>query len=387
MTFHPVSPRFARRDLLRRLGASAAGSALAWMASLAAQAATSRPAAVAAVPSAAKSNAIIRTVLADVDPGAWSTVTLMHEHLGSGRLEPGGAETEVTNPTQDARWMTQEIAAAKKAGIGCIVAAETVLPGPDNLAYLQQLARSTGMHVIAAGAYYSSETYPADTASKTDEQIARDLVQAARLRRLGAFGEFGMLNGEAGLSAVEQKVFRAVAKAQARTGLPIFTHTNYATGAGVSMDAGLRQLDVLEGAGARLANVAIGHMCCLDDPMVRVAKAIARRGAFVAFDRLTRQQQWVPDAKKVAMVHALLDAGLADHLLLSSDYIGRINTSVGEVKAYPGPLNAREGGPGYARSVLVFVPQLRKAGVSEAAIRQLTVDNPRRFLSFVPVVS
>ena len=151
------------------------------------------------------------------------------------------------------------------------------------------------------------------------------------------------------------------------------------------MEAGLRQLDALEGGGARLANVAIGHVCCLDDPMVRVAKAIAKRGAFVAFDRLTRQQQWVPDAKKVTMIRALLDAGVADRLLLSSDYIGRINSSVGEVKAYPGPLNAREGGPGYARSLLLFVPQLRNAGVSEQTIRQLTVQNPRRFLSFVPV--
>ena len=86
------------------------------------------------------------------------------------------------------------------------------------------------------------------------------------------------------------------------------------------------------------------------------------------------------------MIRTLLDAGLVNRLLLSSDYIGRIiNTSVGEVKAYPGPLNARDGGPGYARSLLLFVPQLRKAGVSEQTIHQLTVENPKRFLSFTPV--
>jgi len=32
----------------------------------------------------------------------------------------------------------------------------------------------------------------------------------------------------------------------------------------------------------------------------------------------------------------------------------------------------------------VFVPKLRQAGVSEGMIRQITVDNPRRFLAFVP---
>jgi phosphotriesterase-related protein len=328
---------------------------------------------------------IIRTVRGDIDPSTWSNVILMHEHLGSGRLDPDGADHVVTNPTQDAAWMNEELSAARKAGIGCIVAAETVLPGAENLAYLTRLSRSTGLHIVAAGAYYTSDTYPKDVTTKTEERIASDLVAAARTQRLGAFGEFGMLNDEATLSSTERKVFRAVARAQAHTGLPIFTHTNYATGAHVSPEAGLQQLDALESAGARLANVAIGHVCCLDDPMVRVAKAIARRGAFVAFDRLTRQQQWVPDAKKVTMIRALLDAGLADHLLLSSDYIGRVNTSVGEVKAYP--LNVRDGGPGYARALVLFVPQLRKAGVPEATIRQLTIDNPRRFLSFVPVAS
>ena len=40
--------------------------------------------------------------------------------------------------------------------------------------------------------------------------------------------------------------------------------------------------------------------------------------------------------------------------------------------------------PGYASALTVFVPKLRQAGVSEAVIRQITVDNPRRFLAFVP---
>jgi predicted metal-dependent phosphotriesterase family hydrolase len=150
------------------------------------------------------------------------------------------------------------------------------------------------------------------------------------------------------------------------------------------MDMGLRQLDLLLAGGARPQSVAIGHVCCLDDPMVAMHKQIAKSGCFIAFDRVTRQQQWVPDAKRVVMLKALLDAGLADQLLLSSDYIGRVNTSVGEVNMYPGPLHGRDGGPGYARSLVLFVPLLRKAGISQALIRQLTVHNPRRFLTFVP---
>ena len=118
--------------------------------------------------------------------------------------------------------------------------------------------------------------------------------------------------------------------------------------------------------------------------MVDIAKRVARRGAFVAFDRVTRQVQWVSDERRIVMLKALLDAGLEHSILLSSDYIGRVNTSVGEVNGYPGPLHARDGGPGYARPLVLFVPQLRKAGIPDETIRRITQDNPRRFLTFVP---
>jgi predicted metal-dependent phosphotriesterase family hydrolase len=99
---------------------------------------------------------------------------------------------------------------------------------------------------------------------------------------------------------------------------------------------------------------------------------------------VTRQQQWVSDEHKVAMILAFLNAGQIRHLLISSDYIGRVNTNAGEVNRYPGALHARDGGPGYARPLKLFVPLLKKAGVSDKDIRQITQENPRRFLSFVP---
>jgi len=44
----------------------------------------------------------------------------------------------------------------------------------------------------------------------------------------------------------------------------------------------------------------------------------------------------------------------------------------------------RCGGPGIAQTVTVFGPMLLAAGVSEATLRRVPVDNPRRFLAFVP---
>lgn len=328
---------------------------------------------------------IIRTIRGDLDPNTIAGATLMHEHVGSGRAPSGGGAAEEPNPTTDGEWMVQELRIAHDtARLGLLVAANPNIPGPDNAVYLTELSRRSNVHLVAAAAYYLRANYPPGTETMAEEALADLLVRGAASARLGAFGELGVANNSADLDAVERKVFRAFGRAQARTNLPIVTHNNYATGPNVPMDMALRQLDVLEGAGANPKSIALGHVCCLFDPMVDIARRVARRGAFIAFDRVTRQQQWVSDENRIVMLKALLDAGLEQSILLSSDYIGRVNTNVGEVNGYPGPLHGRDGGPGYARPLVLFVPLLRKAGIPDEVIRRITQDNPRRFLTFVP---
>jgi len=205
---------------------------------------------------------------------------------------------------------------------------------------------------------------------KSADQIADELVSEASAFRLGAYGEIGQQFGD--LTVDERKVFQAVGKAHVRTGLPIFTHSPYNKRAPtpIPTEAALRQLDVLESVGVSPRRVAIGHVCCLDDPKAAVAIRLARRGAFVGFDRVTLES-FMPDADRVAMAMALIDAGHADQLLLSSDF-----SSVKALK--------RNGGPGLAQTVTVFGPLLRKAGVPEATLQRILVDNPRRWLGFVP---
>jgi len=328
---------------------------------------------------------IIRTIRGDLEPNTIGGATLMHEHLGSGRAPSGRGGPVEPNPTTDREWMVQELTVAReKAGLGMLVAAGTNIPGPENAEYLTFLSQRSNVHLVAAAAYYTRQSYPAGTDTIAEEALTELLVRGAASARLGAFGELGVVNDEGDLDAVERKVFRAFGRAQMRTNLPIFTHNNYSTGPNVAMDMALRQLDALEAGGANPKSIALGHVCCLFDPMVDVAKKVARRGAFIAFDRVTRQVQWVSDDRRIVMLKALLDAGLEHSILLSSDYIGRVNTAVGEVNAYPGPLHGRDGGPGYARPLVLFVPQLRKAGIPDEVIRRITQDNPRRFLTFVP---
>ena len=151
-------------------------------------------------------------------------------------------------------------------------------------------------------------TCPADVATKSEDQIADDLVRDARSSGTERSARLERLRMRP-MSPDERKVFRAVGKAHVRTNLPIsFTHNAYGTGPNVPRDAGLRQLDALESAGVNPQHIAIGHSCCLDDPAADVIKQIARRGAFVGFDRVTGGS--VPDDKKVVMILAFLEADM-----------------------------------------------------------------------------
>ena len=106
-------------------------------------------------------------------------------------------------------------------------------------------------------------------------------------------------------------------------------------------------------------------------PKVEVHKAICKRGAFIGFDRQGGQG----DARQVPMVLALIDAGYAGNLLFSSDL-----STANQIK--------HNGGTGYAKTVTVFVPKLREAGVVFLRFElgaQRGVFLYRRTLAFIAV--
>ena len=124
------------------------------------------------------------------------------------------------------------------------------------------------------------------------------------------------------------------------------------------------------------ASVCIGHLATIQtaqDPTMQTHRTIAKRGAFVDFGPLGHQmaRSKVPEAEKVKRFMMLLDVGIEDQLLLTSD--------MGNPDHYKA-----NWGHGYSSVLMQFVPGLRVAGVKEHTIRKVLVDNPRRFLAFVP---
>ncbi len=305
--------------------------------------------------------AVIRTIFTDLPPDALAQgTTLFHEHL-DGVYSRETRQLQLPPPSSaDIAPVIADIEEAMENGVTCIVDAGH----PDmgvNYDHLRQISTETGLHVVASGGYYLRNTYPAEISTMTEDQIAARLVAEANAGRFGAYGEIGNMAGRAEFFPDEIKVFRAVGKAHLQNDLPIFTHNSYGSGPDadvVPQDMALRQLDVYESVGVDPRRIAIGHMDSLPGTNADIINALAERGAFIGLDRVRGDSG--RDEARVALVLAFLEAGHLEHLLLSSD------TRSDFLK------------------VMRFAEQLQRAGVTEAMLHTIMVDNPRRFLAFVP---
>jgi phosphotriesterase-related protein len=340
--------------------------------------------------------AIIRTVLKDYAPEELAGgATLFHEHMsvapdflprwmkfaaetraanaprgaagagrGAGAGGGGGRGAPAAPPApagpffmQDPDFMTEELATAKREGISCIVDGGHPDMGRD-VSFLREVSKRSGLPIVLGGGFYTQPFYPKEIPTMSEEQVVQAIIKQVDTDPIGVFGEIGSWDL---MTADERKVFRAIGKAHVQTNIPIFTHT------GIPGVAAIEQLDLLEDAGVKPDRIVIGHLGNLVDSNVQVHKAICRRGAYVGFDR----QGGPGDAEQVPMVMALLDAGFADRLMFAAD-----TSSANQMK--------RNKGDGYAKTLTVFVSKLKAAGADDKVLHQIMVDNPRRFLAFVP---
>jgi phosphotriesterase-related protein len=300
--------------------------------------------------------AIVRTILKDVPPDALANgATLIHEHLGN-----------------NVDLMVDELKAAAFDGLGCLVNATTGRRTDEQMETVRQIAKRSAVQIVQAGGYLQDlgfAPYPKHIAGMSEEQLVEELVADANKHRWGAFGEIGT---SLQMQPDERKVLRAIGQAQLKTGLPIFTHVPHEG----CPTCAIEQLDVFESQGVKPSSVCIGHLATIQtgqDPTMQTHLTIAKRGAFVDFGPLGHQmaRSKVPEAEKVKRFMVLLDAGIEDQLLLTSD--------MGNPDHYKA-----NWGQGYSSVLMQFVPKLRVAGVKETTIRKVLVDNPRRFLAFVP---
>ena len=236
-----------------------------------------------------------------------------------------------------------------------------LLPVTHALA-VRDMAERTGLNIILGSGWYREVYYEKKLYRMRTNQIADELVRDIAIGIDGTDVRAGIL-GEIGahytwISPVEERMFRAVARAHKQTGVTVATHATWS-------EVGLHQLDILQEEGVDPKRVIIGH--CQSYPHHEYHAEIARRGAYVAFDRLGTVNSYEHELD-LMIVKKMIDAGLTRNVLFGQDVCRRSDYTAYDGKGY-----------GYITSR--FLEELRDIGIKDEELTQITVDNPRRALT------
>ena len=292
--------------------------------------------------------------------------TLPHEHTSS-RAQIAARREQLFDFTSDSELILDELRDFRRRGGSCLVDLTNGGLGRDPL-WLRDLSTRSGVLIVMGSGWYRESWYPpearidrrsvADLAAEIVAEVEHGVADSGVLP--GIIGEIG--TDHAWVSAQEERVHRAAARAARVTGLAVTTHSLHS-------QVGLDQLRIFEDEGLDPARVIIGHADSV--PSLDYYLAILDRGANVQFDFLGAPGNAVGEhgePRLIEIVVELLERGFTDQLLLSHDV-----SANRQLKAY--------GGNGYTYLQQHFLPSLRTAAVAEGEIARMTIDNPRRILT------
>lgn len=306
---------------------------------------------------AAFSNARVETVAGPVEPSKLR-FTLTHEHVCRNATESYGSRAAALNAA------VTMVAEARRAGIDTIVDATPFDVGRD-VQFGREVSDATGMHIVAAT---GQRLYAPEEPGKLSLERVRDRFISELTEGIdGTDIKAGVIKiaslGQA-LTEAEEIRFRAAAQASMATGVPIITHS------ASPLQGGKWQAEVFQDEGLDPNRVVIGHSNDTDD--FAYLSSLAESGFTLGMDHMF----WgnVPNAKlaweaRAEIIARLSAAGHAQRIVLSNDWV-------------LGDFDRDKVNPdGLLYTSRKTIPYLRDKGVSDAQIRQMTVDNPRRLLT------
>lgn len=335
-----------------------------------------------------------QTVLGLVDPAVLGS-TLMHEHLiwdirppaERGRdpgEEPGLANhwgmmsSTAASPANawqpSAEVATEAVAEAVAAGCETIVELTIggLSPDPEGLA---RVARATGCHVVmGCGHYVEDYQFPRNHGRSIDDFAAEMVAQVQQGMwgtqiRAGLIGEIGCQNE---WTPLERRVMEAALVAQQETGAALTIHPAR------RQDSPQEVMDVIAARGGDPSRTIMGHIdrTVFDDGALF---RLADTGVVLEWDLFGQEgsvyvhnlEVDMPnDAARLRAIRKVLDRGHKGQVVISHDICHRAHMT-------------RWGGWGYAHIHRTVLPLMRRRGFSEAEIREILVETPRRLLTFV----
>jgi phosphotriesterase-related protein len=253
--------------------------------------------------------------------------------------------------------MAPEIERVKALGFTALVECSTV--GVGRRADIDRaVSEATGFPIVVPTGIYREPWVPpfaheASEAALADWMLSEleDGIEASGVRA----GWIKLSAGDDGITATEAKILRAAARAGARTGAVIGSHT-------IRGSVVIEQLAIVEACGHAPTRFISIHTQA--EPDFALHLAVARRGAWIEYDGIGG---WGEDATYLEHIHRLLDAGLGGQLLLSHD------------RGWYDPALPGGGTPKpYTYLSEIFLPKLEASGVDRATIDTLIRQNPFR---------
>jgi phosphotriesterase-related protein len=235
--------------------------------------------------------------------------------------------------------------------------------------FIADVAEGSGMNIICStGVYFESGPFaglPTYYKSRRPEELEaiyrKEIEEGAGPRKIRP-GVIKCATSSFEITEAEAKALSVAGRAARATDTRITTHTQEGT-------MGQEQLNLFEEEGVPPHHVTIGH--CSDSKDMDYLAGIAKRGAYIGFDRVGIEA-WVNDEIKLGMIAGLVAMGFERHIVLSHDNVGCSHA----------PRATRRPPDPKRRFTLIheeFIPAMKRAGISERTIETMLVDNIRRF--------
>ena len=305
----------------------------------------------------------VNGVLGPIDAEALG-FTLMHEHILIANWSMRQSFADWVDLEAHAVHATREVRSAKLLGVDTIVDLTPINLGRD-IHVIREVAERAEAQVIAAtGFYYHEEPW---LAGWEVDRLVEFLIRDIEVGIQGTDSKAGIIKAataEAGVTRSNRKTLQVAARLQKATGVPISTHTT------PENRSGLAQQDVFEEEGVDLSRVVIGH--CGDTSDLEYLETVLRRGSSIGMDRFGLDMI-LPMKDRVVTIAELCRRGWADRMVLSHDACCHIDFFPPGLQMPP-KWN-------YRHICEDVIPALREEGVTEAQIRAMTIDNPRRLLT------
>ena len=309
----------------------------------------------------------VNTVLGPL-PAQKMGFTLMHEHVLITSAGLKDTYPEVHPRERAIREGIRRLTEAKREGVDTVVDLTTFDLGRD-IRVIEYVSRASGVNIIAATGTWLEVPRAFKVADPDD--IAALYVREITVGIEGTGIKAGVIkvaNDVGGVTEAGEIILKAAARAQKKTGVPIITHT------WAPEKTGEQQMRVFDAEGLDPNRVCIGHSNDTTD--LGYLTGLLKRGVWIGFDRYPSHRPDVPDWKvRTQTLKALMDAGYSDRLMVSHD--DPMTMTIAPRAAFDQRIVTN---PDHVLFITRKVlPYLRSLGASDADIRKVVVENPRRF--------